>query len=175
MPSNFCPSTSAAAVSSSIRSRLIGGSIGLRLLCRRDRATWRCEVWEAYCGMRISLIVNRDLSVRKVMPMQLLTQSASDYLLIVADIRHVLHERPGRSSAGRPAVRCRCFRSRRRRWRLRAVMKTSSSVSWPKRIIAGVCRSSLPMRPLPCTVIQPLAPGSLSVHFAQARASVPSR
>ena len=27
--------------------------------------------------------------------------------------------------------------------------------------MAGVCSASLPMRPRPCTVIQPLAPGSL--------------
>ena len=27
------------------RSRLIGGPGRRRLLCRRDRATWRCEVW----------------------------------------------------------------------------------------------------------------------------------
>ena len=32
--------------------------------------------------------------------------------------------------------------------------------------MAGVCSASLPMRPRPCTVIQPLAPGSLIVHFA---------
>ena len=44
---------------------------------------------------------------------------------------------------------------------LRAVMNTSSSVLAPKRIITGVWMSSRPMRPRPCTVIQPLAPGSL--------------
>ena len=36
----------------------------------------------------------------------------------------------------------------------------------PKRIIAGVCSFSLPIRPQPCTVIHPLAPPSLIVHLA---------
>ena len=46
-PSNFSPLTSAAAVRSSIVSRLDRRLGRSPALCRRGRATWRCAVWES--------------------------------------------------------------------------------------------------------------------------------
>ena len=56
-PSNFTPSTSAAAVRSSIVSRSIGGSTPA--LCRQRPARRRCEVWGRLLDMRVLMCTCR--------------------------------------------------------------------------------------------------------------------